>query len=421
MPYYLIVGNSAAGLAAAEAIRQTGDDREIAIISDEPYRPYSRCLINEVVAEGIGIDAITIRDENYYDNLDITPLLGATVTEIRPQERTVISTAGELRFQRLLVATGARPVAAGVPGDDLSGIYNLRTYNDALKIVESARQSENAVVIGGGLVSLKAATALKKRGIPSVTVVVKSGRIMSRQLDLAAAAILQQALEEQGIKFIFGINPKCFMSDGSEKVSAVVLENGIKLAADLVVVGKGILPNSELIGAAGGQVLHGVVVDKTQRTSLPEIFAAGDVTQMYDCCLESNVHSGLWTLAVCQGQTAGFNMAGENRSTPDMFSIMSSGEFAGIPFVSVGLINPPESKPEWQVLTEHQAKTQTYRRLVFHQNKLTGAVLLGDIDKSGIYTALIRSKVDVAIRRERLLEKDLSVYDLQTLCCQINY
>jgi len=413
MPYHLIVGNSAAGLAAAEAIRLTGDAREIVIISDEAYRPYSRCLINEVVAEGIGIDTIAIRDEDYYDRLNITPLLGVKVTEIRPRERRVITQAGELKFERLLVATGARAVAAGVAGDDLLGIYNLRTYDDALKIARSAKQAENAVVIGGGLVSLKAATALKRRGVAKVTVVVKSDRIMSRQLDLTAATMLKLALERQGIRFIFGLNAKCFLSDDSHKVSAVVLENESKIAAELVVVGKGIIPNGELVGAAGGQVEQGIVVDDMQRTSLPDIFAAGDVTQMFDCCLGSKVHSGLWTLAVYQGQVAGYNMAGERHKAPDMISTMSSGEFAGIPFVSVGLINPPANRPEWQVLTSYQEHAQTYRRLVFNEDSLVGAVLMGDIDKSGVYTALIRSKASVFSWRERLLERDLSVFDLQ--------
>lgn len=415
MAHYVIVGNSAAGIAAAEAIRSVTLNGDVTIVSDEPVHLYSRCLITESITKDSPVEEISFRPADFYHRLNIQPLLGKIVDAIHPAEHKIrLDNGKELPYTALLVATGARAVRAEVPGQELDGVFTLRTWNDAQRIAEKAKKAEQAVVIGGGLVSLKAATALKKRGVPRITVVVKSGRLLSRQLDERGSALIQQALEDEGIEFVWGQNPKAFKNkSGSSRVEAVLLEDGREIRASLVIVGKGVIPNVELIKEAGGLVRRGVIVNDFQQTSLPGIYAAGDVAEIVDLLTGERVPSGLWTLAVEQGKIAGFNMAGERCTYEGNLTRLNAAEFAGVPFVSVGLVE--KEGAGWKCLSYFNSHRNSYRRLVFRENKLVGAILVGDISRAGIYTALIRRGLEVSGREEELLYGEVSAYQFMGL------
>ncbi|MBE3572830.1 MAG: NAD(P)/FAD-dependent oxidoreductase [Moorella humiferrea] len=415
MAHYVIIGNSAAGIAAAEAIRSVTLNGDVTIVSDEPVHPYSRCLITEAIAKDSPVEEISFRPADFYHRLNIQPLLGNIVDAIHPAEHKIrLDNGKELPYTALLVATGARAVRAKVPGQELDGVFTLRTWSDAQRIARKAQNAEHAVVIGGGLVSLKAAAALKKRGVPRITVVVKSGRLLSRQLDERGAALIQQALAAEGIEFVWGQNPKAFKNKpGSSRIEAVLLEDGREIKAGLVIVGKGVIPNVELIKEAGGRVRQGAIVNNFQQTSLPGVYAAGDVAETVDLLTGERVPSGLWTLAVEQGKIAGFNMAGERCPYEGNLTRLNAAEFAGVPFVSVGLVE--KEGAGWKHVSYFNSHKNSYRRLVFREKRLVGAILVGDISQAGIYTALIRRGIEVSGREEELLYGEVSAYQFMGL------
>ncbi|MEW6274262.1 MAG: FAD-dependent oxidoreductase [Bacillota bacterium] len=414
MPRYVIIGNSAAGITAAEAIRRVSPGAAVTIVDQEPHHVYSRCLIPEVVAGMVGQQDIYFRPADFYHRMNLEPLLGKRVDRIEAAGRRLCLEGGtEIPYDALLVATGARPARADVPGENLKGVFTLRTWDDARAIAEMAADAEEAVVIGGGLVSLKAAVSLKKRGVRRVTVVVKSRHILSRQLDRQGAVLVQEALEALGIQFLFRLNPREFTeragtSRKKSKVRAVILEDGREIQADLVVVGKGVIPNAELIREAGGKVRRGVVVDGHQRTDLPAIYAAGDVTEATDVLTGETVQSALWTLAVEQGRVAGLNMAGERCRYEGSLTRLNAAELGGVAFVSVGLVEGEGLG--WKQGVCFDREKGSYRRLVFREGRLVGAILVGDISRAGIYTALIRRGQQVTGYEEDLLRGEISAY-----------
>lgn len=419
LPHYVIVGNSAAAVAAAEALRRVTSSADVTMIADEPLPPYSRCLLPEAVARKLSVEEIAFRPGDFYHRLNIQPLLGKRVEAVDPEARRIRLEGGrEIPYTALLVATGARPVRPALPGGELEGVFTLRTWRDAQGIAARAEAAAQAVVVGGGLVGLKAATALKKRGVPEVTVVVKSARLLSRQLDARGAALVQDALKEQGIKFVFGREPRAFEAKaGRDEVGTVVLEDGERLEADLVLVGKGVVPNAELVRAAGGLVRRGVVVNGHQQTSLPGVYAAGDVTETTDLLTGEAVPSGLWTLAVEQGRIAGLNMAGERCQYEGGLTRLNAAEFAGVPFVSVGLVDYKGA--DGQCLSYFDPHKGCYRSLVFKGEKLLGAILVGDIAGAGIYTALIRRGLRVIDQAEALLRGEMSAYRFLNLAREL--
>ncbi|MBE3582462.1 MAG: NAD(P)/FAD-dependent oxidoreductase [Thermoanaerobacteraceae bacterium] len=402
---YVILGNGPAGVAAAEALRRSDRSASLTVVSDEPYPPYSRCRIPEIIAGQARAEDLTIRPPDFYQRLEVEPVLGKRAVEIDPERgRVVLEDGSALPYDALLVATGARPVAMGIPGDDLRGVFTLRAIRDAEEIARTTAKASSAVVIGGGMVSLKAAVALRKRGL-AVTVVVKSRHLLSRQVDSRGAALVEQALAAQGIDFVFGQNPAAFEGKGGE-LESVLLEDGTRRPAQLAVVGKGVVPNVELARAAGVRVERGIAVNQYLETNVPGIYAAGDVCQVRDVVTGEEAPSALWTLAVEQGRLAGLNMAGRRAPYGGGLTRLNAVDLGGLALISAGLANAHGEG--FQVLED--LRRGNYRRLVLRNGRLVGALHIGDISRAGVYTALIRGGARVEGLEEELRTGRLTSY-----------
>ncbi|MHB8928229.1 MAG: NAD(P)/FAD-dependent oxidoreductase [Bacillota bacterium] len=393
MRRFLIIGNGAAGLAAAEAIRgdagRAGGD-DIMIVSDEPHPAYSRCLIPGVVAGELGFEALSLRPPGFYGSLGFKTLFGRRVTGIdSARHRVILENGTGLEYDALLLATGARPAPGGVPGSASPGVFSLRTYEDATRIAAAAEEASSAVVVGGGLVGLKAAVALRKRGL-KVTVVVKSPWILSKQLDRWGAVLLQEALAALGIGFVFGQNPVEFARKRG-RLMGVRLEDGACLPAGLVIVGKGVVPEVRLAREAGINVAAGVLVDRHLRTSAPGVYAAGDCCEVPDLVTGERSPSALWTLAVEQGRLAGLNMSGRAAPYEGGLTRLNTVEFGGIPVASAGLVTARGNG--FHELS--RSARGAYRKIILRDGRLVGAVLVGDISRAGVYAALIRRRAVV--------------------------
>ena len=279
------------------------------------------------------------------------------------------------------------PNIPGLPG---SGTYVLRTMADVQSLAQAAREGKQAVVIGAGRVGLKAALALWRRGL-GVTLVERDSHLAPMQFDAVAGEILHHALEAEGLRLIFG-QTVTEVNRAGGRIKSAVLADGRVLEADLIVAAVGVRARVELAAQAGIAINHGILVDTQLRTSATDIFAAGDAVETTDIVTGQKIVSGLWSNAVEMGRIAGRNMAGAAIEYPGAFAVLNSLEVAGIPTVAIGVINPPAGE-EFQV---HQSRRgNNYRKLIFKEEILVGALLIGDIEGAGVYTGIIRRKVKI--------------------------
>ncbi len=383
----VIVGNSAAGVAAAEAARRASPRARITVIGDEGAQAYCRCLIPEILAGTADFSRIILRSGEDLRREGIEVAGGRAVEILPGPGRVMLEDGREIPYDRLLLATGAAPVLPDLPGRELQGVMGFRDYSDALEAVRIAGAGAgDAVVLGGGLVSLKAAHALKKRGFARVTLVVKSPHLMSKQLDPESAGLVGRAFEGMGVRIIFGADASAFLpGPGGGGVGSVLLEDGREIPAGLVIAGKGVRPRTGLAERAGGAAGRGILVDSCLRTTLPGVYAAGDCAQVAGPGGEE-APWGLWPLAVEQGRRAGLNMAGREEPWQPGGVAQNAVRFGPLSVISVGR----RGGEEVAVRRRHPAPG-SLRKFFFRDDRLLGYVFVNDIRDAGLYTWLVRS------------------------------
>jgi NAD(P)H-nitrite reductase large subunit len=407
---YLIIGNSAAAIGAVEAIRQKDKKGTITLISDEPYLAYSRPLISYLLAGQVSEERMFYRDKSFYEKNKVEALLGEEVIGISPPQNMVKLNSGkEVPFARLLIATGGKPIIPEVKGKDLKGTFTFTTWDDAKKIKSFIEKNKikEAVVIGGGLIGLKAAEALIELGI-KVAIVELADRILSATFDRAASAIIEEALQETHCQLITRNTAKEIKGKGG-KVSGIVLKDRKKLPADLVILAIGVTPHVAIVKDTGIKVNRGILVDSRMRTNLPGIYAAGDVAEAHDLLLNLTRPIPIWPHAYKQGSVAGYNMAGLDKEYQGSFA-MNSVEVCGIPTISVGLADPlPDG---YEILQDGDPARRQYKKIVLKDNRIVGAIFINDIDRAGIITGLIRDEVDVSSFKGHLMKEDFGLISL---------
>lgn len=393
---YVIVGNSAAGNAAAAAIRARDPAGEIVVVSDEPYQAYYRPLMPFFIADRVTYQAL-FRDE-VSELPGVAVRLEARVERIDPGQKTVRLRGGEnLAYDRLLIATGASAAIPAIPGLGGPGVFPLRSMSDAHSIKSAAQKAARAVVIGGGRVGMKAAMALRRRGL-EVAVVEKGDRLVPFQFDHAASEIVGRAIEAWGIRVFLN----CSIENVERRNGSLFCEltsDGRRIEADFAVVAVGIRPNVELAMDAGATVRQGVVIDRHLQTTLPHVYAAGDVAETTDAVTGESVVPASWTSATEMGRMAGICMAGEDVEYPGTLAVLNSFLLADVPTVSVGIIQPRD-EVGCEVLIRNRG--DSYRKLVLKEGRLIGALMVGDIEGAGLYTALIKrqSQIDPPVLDE---------------------
>jgi NAD(P)H-nitrite reductase large subunit len=409
MKQYVIIGNSAAGIAAVEVIRRADKESKITVVSDEEYSSYCRCLISYYLAGDIKEEKLFYRPENFYKENNIELLLGREVTRVTPKKNHIIlGDKEQIGYDYLLVATGASAKFPELKGIKKEGVFGFRTLKDAKDIAGLLPVVKSVCVLGGGLIGLKAAYALKKRNI-DVKVIIKSKQVLSQVLDFPAAQLVQKKLEENGIEVILGQDASEIISDEGE-IKAVKLDSGKVLAASLVIVGKGVSPNIDPVKDTEIKINEGIISNNNLQTNIPNIYAAGDVAETFDMTLGGFCVNALWPLAVEQGRIAGTNMAGGKINYAGSLG-MNSLEFFGLPTVSLGLFRPKDPK-EYEEIKMMEEKQQIYKKLVLKNNVLVGAVLVGDINKSGLFLRLINERIDVSSFKDKLLQENFGYPDI---------
>lgn len=404
----VIIGNSAAGVSAIEGIRQKDRESKITVISDEPYLAYCRCLISNYLAGSVAEKDLIFRDKNFYSNNSVELMLEKKVERVDVKKKKVIlEDKTAISYDALLIATGASPkMPKELKGVSKRGVFGFRTIKDTKDILTLASIAHTSCVLGGGLVGLKAAYGLHIRK-QDVKVIVKSGRILSQIADTAASELFLRRFQENNLEVLLNTDVAEIIGNGDLK--AVKLDSGKVVGCSLVIIGKGVSPNVKLVAESDIKLDKGILTDENMRTSVNDVYAAGDVAQTYDITTQKPELNALWPCAIEQGRISGLNIAGENINYQGSLG-MNSVEFFGLPLISMGIFDA-----DLETVFSLDKEKNIYRKLIFKDSRLVGAVLVGDIRNSGLYLRLIKEKADISKVKDDLLGRNLSYAQISDL------
>lgn len=366
----VIIGSGIAGLTAAEWARKTDPDVEIIMLSENPHFPYHRPRLPGVIMDPESADRITLRDEAWYDSNNIDLRRGVVVRHVDIKKKTLeLDTGDKLKWNKLILATGSRSFMPPMEGNNLEGVFTLWTLDSALQISDYIKGAKNAVVIGGGLLGLEMAYALKQRGLHT-TILERGTRLLSRQLDERASAMFEEQVDRVGVHVKKeAVTDKMLAHPDTNKVRAVLLDDGTEVPADIVVVATGVRARLELFDGQDIAIDRCFVTNNKMETSLPDVYAAGD------CALMDGLWYGLWSVAMREGKVAGINAAGGDEictipAPPYLVNTMETR------IASAGDIAPKDPEISSRI---HFDETQlTYDRRNFLGESLVGYILLGD-------------------------------------------
>ena len=385
---YLIIGGSGAGMAAAGAILELDSQGSIMVLSEESHPPYFRPMIPFLISGEKGPSDIILKGSGPFPSNGIDLRLDSRVEGVNTGDQTVSVDGGDkVPYDKLLIATGSRPVIPPeIEGAETEGVFSLRTLADAEAIAQRAGSAEQVIMLGAGLLNLKAALELAERGL-DVTMVEQEMEVLPRLMDAGAGALMSGALSRLGIKVMTGRTVTRILS-GAGGVSRVLLDDGRELPCQLVCIGVGVQPNVKFLEGSGIRVEQGVVADEFMACNIANVFTAGDVSSTTNPITGKRIITGLWTNAVEMGRCAGQNMAGRPTAYPGSFNVLNAGQVADVPFVSIGIVHTDGTDYETHV----SANGGSYCKMVFTPDgsRLIGALLVGDISRAGLYRYLIR-------------------------------
>jgi 3-phenylpropionate/trans-cinnamate dioxygenase ferredoxin reductase component len=310
-PRFLIVGGGLAGAIAAQTLREEGFDGSITLLGAELHRPYERPPLSKDYLQGnTDRDSIFVHPEPWYVEHSVKLFLGTTVTALTPASRTVTTATGaRLSFDKLLLATGSTPRRLSLQGSDLDGVHYLRTVEDSDRIKTSFARARRVAIIGAGWIGLEAAAAARHAGL-DVTLVESAEMPLLRVLGPEAAPIFADLHREHGVDLRCEVAVSQ-LTGTNGSVTGLMLSDGSRIDADMVLVGIGITPNTEVAAAAGLEVENGIIVNEHLQTSDPNIYAAGDVANAYNPRLDRHLRVEHWANARRQGATAAKAMLGQ--------------------------------------------------------------------------------------------------------------
>lgn len=378
---YVIIGNSTAGIGAVEGIRQVDREGKITLISDERYHTYSRPLISYLLYGKTTEEKMKYRPDNFYEENNVEFIAGVRAEKIDAVNKTVMLTDGRvIEYGKLLVGTGSSPLVPSFEGlDTVPCKHTFMSLEDAQRLSEDLDKDKHVLIVGAGLIGLKCAEGiLDKAG--DITVVDLAPRILSSILDDVGAKIVQEHLKNKGLRFILGNSVQRFNG------STATLADGTELSFDILILAVGVRPNVKLLEGIA-QIDRGIVINGRAETTAPDIYAAGDCTQSIDVSSGMNRIMALLPNAYMQGETAGINMAGGDKSFDKAIPMNAIG-FFGLHIITAGNY----SGDVYEVVDEDKP---VYKKLFFSDNHLNGYIMIGDVEKAGIYTSLIRERTDL--------------------------
>ena len=384
--FYVIIGNGAAGLNAAKAIRERDKTGSVIMISNEPYSTYNRPMLTKSIMADLDESQIAVQEASWYEENNIIQLLGKEVTSIDADNKEIVMNDGmKLQYTKLIYAAGSECFIPPIPGHDKSEVVAIRRLADTKKIAGLLPEVKHVAVIGGGVLGLEAAWEMRKARC-EVTVLELAPILMGRQLDEAAGEVLKKIGQDQGIQIHTGVQIASI--EGEEHVTGVKLADGTVVPAELVIVSAGVRANVALAKAAGVEVDRAAVVNSRMETSVKDIYACGDCAQF------EGINYAIWPQAVEQGKVAGANAVGE---TLEYTTVPAALNFHGMntALFAAGDAGKNPNLVYKTVEFKDMGKKQ-YQKYYFLNNRLCGVILIGDVSRMGEMTEALEKHLTYA-------------------------
>ncbi|NLV09929.1 NAD(P)/FAD-dependent oxidoreductase [Halomicrobium mukohataei] len=404
---HVIIGDGIAGSSAAESIREADPDADVTVITDEGEALYNRILIKEFAKGKLPEAPISIHEPEWYEERDIDLELNTHVTEVATDAHEIHTHEGDsYEYDKLLVATGGTPAQLPVDNADADGIHHFWTFQDARNIREHAEETDDAIIVGAGLLGIDLAAICGAQGIDG-TFLMRGNRWWRYALSLDGAEIIHDAMRGVGVEPVFESGVDHFEVDDDGHVEAAVDPDGNRYDGDFAGVAIGLDFNTEFLAGSGIETDDGIVVDEYMQTNVEDVYAAGDITQFYDTILDERAQNGAWGSAKEQGSVAGANMVADAAEEEFRWVSTYSITHFDFPFLSFG--HPTLGDED----CERKYSDTEWRRLTFKDGKLIGGVLIGDLSQQSKFKKLIREERDVADKKELLLEEDVDIERLE--------
>lgn len=387
---YVIIGNSTAAIGCIEGIRSVDRDGPITVVSDEPYPAYSRPLISYLLYGSTTEEKMRTRPSDFYEKMKVRTILGKKAEKVDSVRKAVTLDSGEsISYDKLLIATGSRPFVPPMAGlDRVEKKFTFLKLDDAKALGASLTPESKVLIVGAGLIGLKCAEGIRDR-VASITVVDLADRILPSILDQTGSDMVKKHIETNGIKFFLGDSVAEFEGNTAR------LKSGKQVDFDLLVVAVGVRPNKELAAEAGCEVGRGIAIDEFSATSVPGIYAAGDCCECRDITTGQRRVLAILPNAYLQGEAAGVNMAGGEKSFANAVPMNAIG-FFGLHVLTAGSYDGEEIV---------ETKPGVYKKLIIKDNLLKGFILIGEVARAGIYTSLIREQTPLDTVDFELLKK----------------
>ncbi len=384
---YLIIGASAAGISAARTIRQHDKSGEITVVTEENYKPYGRPLISYVLKGKVKLENTGYVSDDFFEKNNINFISGKKAVSVDASSKCVkLCDDSSLNYDKLLIAAGSVPFVPPVENaEGKPNVYTFLNMASAEALKEKVTPDMDAVVIGGGLIGMKAAEGLIAT-CKSVTVLELSDRILPTILDKTAGEMMSEHVLESGI--VCRTGDTAVKANGNKRVKSLVLKSGDEIPCDVLVMAVGVRPNVELAESAGCELNRGILVDNTMKTSVDDIYAAGDCVVSHNVLDGSDRIIALWPNAVEQGKVAGAAMAGSSVPYEGGYA-MNAIDLFGLHVLTAGVMGTEEDGYDVSITCDGE----NYRRFCVKDGVLKGYMLIGDISRGGVYTTLIRDAI----------------------------
>lgn len=381
---FVIIGNGIAALSAAESIRKNDKESKITMITREPYNTYFRMKLSHLLGHEYELGKLYVRPESWYKSNNIDIMLKCSVVSLDTDKKIIhLDSSDKITYDKLIIATGSYSFIPPVKGRDKNGVYAIRSLDDVNNLNKYIKDKKRGIVVGGGLLGLEAAWSLKQAGY-DINVIEFFPRLLPKQSDEEGSKIIENIIENSGIKLILNAEVAEITGDDAD---GVILKDGRKVQADFVIFSAGIRPNVDIAKDSGIKINRGILVDDFMRTNVDDVFAAGDVAEY-----NGKIY-GLWTVAMAQGRNAGLNAAGIRTKYKEVIP-SSTLKITGVDVFSSGDISGEKS-------TSYSYKDgNIYYKLFIRDNKLVGAILIGDISSS----TKIKKAIDSGYNLKEILD-----------------
>lgn len=401
-PRYVLIGNGIAGTTAAETLRKNDPNCHISLFTDEPYPLYNRVALPPALKLDKPLAKVFLKTMEFHYEKNICFYPGTRVVGVDFEARSVmLNNSLEIPYDRLLVATGGTPNPLPAPGGDADGVCYFQTYDDTADLLERILKAESAVAFGGSYIAYELAEGFSQRGL-EVTWLMRGPHFLHRVLDEDGGAVVDALARRHGVQMVYRDTVE-HINTADGRVDAVVTTEGRRLEADLVGCGLGLHLNYDFLPKDAVQTHDGVVTNEYLETGVPGVYAAGDIAAAYDAQLDAHYRMGTWASATTHGRVAAINMAGGRQAVSELSNYTSTLFDSRLTVIGATLEIRGDLQSVSETIRPQDGADWAYRRLFFHDGRLVGAVLIGDMHARIDLIKTIRSQAPAWADRQRLL------------------